>query len=119
MTCAKAKCLIVEFIVKPGTIKTDKDATQNDNQLNPVPAYIPEDYGHVSTFVHEMSVHMMAICNARERTLVSQFGFWYRKRVLMSSAKAEYENLINKAGMKLVKLWNTRSLLSIIEAEVL
>ncbi|THU98240.1 S-adenosyl-L-methionine-dependent methyltransferase, partial [Dendrothele bispora CBS 962.96] len=96
-----AKLLIVEFIVEPGTIKTsDGSAVPKESSSSSVPAYIPEDYGYASTFVHEMSVHMMAMCNARERTLM------------------EYESLINQSGMKLVKLWNTRSLLSIIEAEV-
>ncbi|KAK7464327.1 hypothetical protein VKT23_006495 [Stygiomarasmius scandens] len=92
-----AKVLIIEFVVIPGSIRSIESTTPTND---PLPPYIPADYGQVSTIAHDMGAHMLAILNARERTL------------------AEYESLVNRAGMKVVKLWNTRSPLSLIEVEV-
>ncbi|KAF5360053.1 hypothetical protein D9758_007602 [Tetrapyrgos nigripes] len=73
-----AKVLIIEFIIIPGTISISSSpalaAPAGSDTIAQLPPYIPADYGQVSTIAHDMGAHMLAILNARERTLV---GFKY------------------------------------------
>ncbi|CCL98643.1 uncharacterized protein FIBRA_00645 [Fibroporia radiculosa] len=65
--------------------------------LNPAPAPLPPNYGHVQLLSHMRDLNMLALFNGMERT------------------PEDFASLAERAGLKMVKIWECRSTMGIAE----
>jgi hypothetical protein len=73
------------------------NTTHGDAEMEGAPSPLPANYGYYSRFCHSRDISLMGIINGIERT------------------PAEYRGLVEKAGLRLHKIWETRTLFGIVE----
>lgn len=66
-------------------------------EIPAAPSPLPANYGYHTRYVHNRDLGLMATLNGIERT------------------PAEFKKLIARAGLRLVKFWDTRSYVGITE----
>lgn len=74
------------------------NTTEGDPDLKSAPSPLPANYGYYTRFSHSRDITMMSCINGIERT------------------PAEFKNILEAAGLKLNKIWECRSQVSLIEA---
>ncbi|KAF7162427.1 hypothetical protein CNMCM5623_007718 [Aspergillus felis] len=74
------------------------NTTVGDPDLESAPSPLPANYGYHTRFSHSRDITMMSCINGIERT------------------PAEFKALLQAAGLKLKKIWDCRSQVSLIEA---
>ncbi|KAH1436348.1 hypothetical protein KXX32_006432 [Aspergillus fumigatus] len=74
------------------------NTTIGDPDLDSAPSPLPANYGYHTRFSHSRDITMMSCINGIERT------------------PAEFKGLLQAAGLKLKKIWDCRSQVSLIEA---
>ncbi|EAW24695.1 O-methyltransferase tpcA [Aspergillus fischeri NRRL 181] len=74
------------------------NTTIGDPDLDSAPSPLPANYGYHTRFSHSRDITMMSCINGIERT------------------PAEFKSLLQAAGLKLKKIWDCRSQVSLIEA---
>ncbi|GAQ08549.1 beta-lactamase-like protein 2 [Aspergillus lentulus] len=74
------------------------NTTIGDPDLESAPSPLPANYGYHTRFSHSRDITMMSCINGIERT------------------PAEFKSLLQAAGLKLKKIWDCRSQVSLIEA---
>ena len=68
----QGKLLLLEFVIVPGTVRPESTTPPAVmKQAVVIPPYIPADVMHLASVSHALGAHMMAVMNARERSLVS------------------------------------------------
>lgn len=67
-------------------------------EIPPAPSPLPANYGYYVRYCHNRDIALMAVMNGTERT------------------PSEWKQLLEEAGLKLVKFWDTRSMVGILEA---
>ena len=70
------------------------------DEVKSAPKPLLANYGQANAYAHMMDLSMMMMVNGRERT------------------PAEFRRIINAAGLVLVKIWECRGPLSIIECRL-
>ncbi|KAF4213605.1 hypothetical protein CNMCM5878_010291 [Aspergillus fumigatiaffinis] len=76
------------------------NTTIGDPDLESAPSPLPANYGYHTRFSHSRDITMMSCINGIERT------------------PAEFKSLLQAAGLKLKKIWDCRSQVSLIEAVI-
>ena len=66
-------------------------------ELEPAPAPLPANYGYYTRYSHQRDLCMMGIINGIERTPL------------------QFRELVEKAGLKVERIWECRSQVSIVE----
>lgn len=69
-------------------------------EIPAAPSPLPANYGYHARYCHNRDIAMMTTINGTERT------------------PAEFKALLEKAGLRLVKFWETRSMVGITEARL-
>jgi hypothetical protein len=75
------------------------NTTNGCNEINSAPSPLLANYGYYTRYRHSRDISLMAVLNGIERT------------------PPEFSQLIKKAGLRLIKFWETRSLFGIIEVQ--
>ena len=73
------------------------NTTLGTPELAPAPKPLPANWGYYTRYSHQRDLAMMAIINGIERT------------------PAEFRDIVTKAGLKLRKIWDCRSQVSLVE----
>jgi hypothetical protein len=73
------------------------NTTLGSEELTAAPAPLPANWGSYTRYSHHRDLAMMAIINGIERT------------------PAEFRKIIEKAGLRLRKIWDCRSQVSLVE----
>jgi hypothetical protein len=73
------------------------NTTLGCDEIESPPSPLPANYGRAAEFAHMMDLNMMMMVNGRERT------------------SSEFREIINGAGLQIVKIWDCRGPLSIVE----
>lgn len=73
------------------------NTTLGSPELDPAPAPLPANWGYYTRYSHQRDLAMMSIINGIERT------------------PSEFVDIIEKAGLRLKKIWDCRSQVSIVE----
>jgi hypothetical protein len=76
------------------------NTTVGCDELKPAPEPLPANYGHACSFAHRLDMLMMSVYNGIERT------------------PAELEDIMERAGLRLSKIWKSRSQLYIVECRL-
>jgi hypothetical protein len=66
-------------------------------QMASAPSPLPANYGYFGRYGHHRDLGLMSIINGIERT------------------PAEFQSLVERAGLKIIKIWECRSLNDIVE----
>ncbi|CCL98637.1 uncharacterized protein FIBRA_00639 [Fibroporia radiculosa] len=83
-----SRILIVDQIMR---------TTLGSPHLKRAPAPLPANYGHAQLFSHMVDLAMLSVFNSKERT------------------PEEFSALAQKAGLKVVKIWECRSIMGVTE----
>jgi hypothetical protein len=73
------------------------NTTVGSPELEPAPEPLPANYGFYTRYSHQRDLAMMGIINGIERT------------------PAQFTAVVEKAGLKIHKIWECRSQVSIVE----
>jgi hypothetical protein len=73
------------------------NTTRGSEELIAAPAPLPANWGYYTRYSHQRDLAMMATINGIERT------------------PAQFHNIIEKAGLKLNKIYDCRSQVSLVE----
>lgn len=73
------------------------DTTFGSAELTPAPAPLPANWGYYTRYSHQRDLAMMSIINGIERT------------------PQEFKEIIERAGLRLRRIWDCRSQVSLIE----
>ncbi|KAF2836623.1 O-methyltransferase A [Patellaria atrata CBS 101060] len=73
------------------------NTTLGSPELEPAPAPLPANWGYYTRYSHQRDLAMMSIINGIERT------------------PSQFVNIIERAGLRLRKIWDCRSQVSIVE----
>ncbi len=73
------------------------NTTLGSPELTSAPAPLPANYGYHTRYSHTRDLAMMSIINGIERT------------------PAEFKDIVERAGLKLQKIWDCRSAVSLVE----
>ncbi|KAF2280130.1 O-methyltransferase A [Westerdykella ornata] len=73
------------------------NTTLGTPELPPAPSPLPANWGYYTRYSHQRDLAMMSIINGIERT------------------PAEFRSIVEKAGLKLRKIWDCRSQVSLVE----
>jgi hypothetical protein len=68
--------------------------------MKPAPAPLPSNYGYFGRYGHHRDLCMMTLINGIERTQV------------------EFQSIVERAGLRIVKIWECRSLNDIVEVSL-
>lgn len=66
-------------------------------ELSKAPSPLPANYGYYTRYSHQRDLAMMSIINGIERT------------------PAQFRDIIERAGLKMTKIWECRSQVSLVE----
>lgn len=69
-------------------------------EISPAPAPLPANYGYYTRFCHQRDLAMMGIINGIERN------------------PSQFKDIVEKAGLRLERIWECRSVVSIIEVRL-
>lgn len=73
------------------------NTTAGSKELEPAPEPLPANWGYYTRYSHQRDLAMMSIINGIERK------------------PAEFRNLIERAGLRLRKIWDCRSQVGLVE----
>lgn len=73
------------------------NTTYGCDEIDAAPAPLPANYGYYGRYLHTRDLSLMGVINGIERTPL------------------QFKNLIERAGLKLTKIYETRSLYGIVE----
>ena len=73
------------------------NTTLGCEELSKAPEPLPANYGYYTRYSHQRDLAMMSIINGIERT------------------PAQFRDIIERAGLKMMKIWECRSQVSLIE----
>ena len=73
------------------------NTTLGSSSLTPAPVPLPANYGYYTRYSHHRDLAMMGIINGIERT------------------PGQFRELVEEAGLRVEKIWECRSQVSIIE----
>jgi O-methyltransferase domain len=76
------------------------NTTLGCSELTPAPDPLPANYGYHTRYSHQRDLCMMSIINGIERT------------------PAQFKHIIEKAGLRMTKIWECRSQVSIVECRL-
>jgi len=85
---AKSRVLICDQVM---------NTTLGCPELAPAPEPLPANYGYYTRYSHQRDLAMMGIINGIERT------------------PAQFKDLVEAAGLELLKIWDCRSQVSLVE----
>ena len=88
---SESRILIADIVV---------NTTLSCDEIKPAPKPLLANYGQAVGYAHMMDLNMMMMLNGRERT------------------PAEFRSIIKAAGLDLVKIWECRGPLSVIECRL-
>ena len=70
------------------------------DDISPAPSPLPANYGYYTRYCHQRDLAMMGIINGIERTPL------------------QFKDIVEKAGLRLEKIWECRSVVGIIEVKL-
>lgn len=88
MTSPRSRILICDQVM---------NTTLGCPELQPAPSPLPANYGYYTRYSHHRDLAMMGIINGIERT------------------PRQFRELVEKAGLRVEKIWECRSQVSIVE----
>ena len=93
MTTPHSRILVCERVINT----TLGDSTFQQAGLSSAPSPLPSNYGYFARWNHQVDLAMMGIINGIERT------------------PGQFRKLVEEAGLRIEKIWECRSLSSIVE----